>query len=77
MTQYAPTRDQTLRRTPLVPRQPSVLGTLMTLPLQWLVRAWVEHRDRRLLESLSDTQLRDIGIRRSQIPHAVRDGLPR
>lgn len=37
-------------------------------------RAWNTHSDRRLLEELSDHQLRDIGIRREHIPHIVRNG---
>jgi uncharacterized protein YjiS (DUF1127 family) len=38
-------------------------------------RAWKTHTDERLLQELSDHQLRDIGIRRAHIPHIVRHGL--
>jgi len=37
-------------------------------------RAWTTHADERLLQELSDHQLRDIGIRREHIPHVVRNG---
>ena len=37
-------------------------------------RAWTTHSDRRLLQELSDHQLRDIGIRREHIPHMARHG---
>jgi uncharacterized protein YjiS (DUF1127 family) len=37
-------------------------------------RAWRTHADERLLQELSDHQLRDIGIRREHIPHVVRTG---
>jgi uncharacterized protein YjiS (DUF1127 family) len=38
-------------------------------------RAWKTHTDEKLLQELSDHQLRDIGIRRAHIPHIVRHGL--
>ena len=38
-------------------------------------RAWKMHSDEKLLQELSDHQLRDIGIRREHIPHMVRHGL--
>lgn len=37
-------------------------------------RAWTAHADEKLLQELSDHQLRDIGIRREHIPHIVRSG---
>ncbi|WP_162917032.1 DUF1127 domain-containing protein [Dongia deserti] len=39
-----------------------------------LRRAWTRHADEKLLQELSDHQLRDIGIRREHIPHIVRNG---
>jgi uncharacterized protein YjiS (DUF1127 family) len=39
-----------------------------------LRRAWATHTDERLLQEMSDHQLRDIGIRREHIPHVVRHG---
>ena len=77
MTQFAPTRDQTFRQARSTRGRSSIFGALMTAPLRWLGQAWIEHRDERLLQSLSDAQLRDLGIARSQIPHVVRDGLCR
>jgi uncharacterized protein YjiS (DUF1127 family) len=37
-------------------------------------QAWKTHSDEKLLQELSDHQLRDIGIRREHIPHIVRNG---
>ncbi len=37
-------------------------------------RAYVRHRDAAVLRSLSDTALRDIGLDRGSIDHAVRHG---
>jgi uncharacterized protein YjiS (DUF1127 family) len=42
--------------------------------LRSLRRAWATHSDERLLQELSDHQLRDIGIRRGQIARVVRSG---
>jgi uncharacterized protein YjiS (DUF1127 family) len=39
-----------------------------------LRRAWATRSDERLLQQMSDHQLRDIGIRREHIPHVVRHG---
>jgi len=39
-----------------------------------LRRAWATRSDERLLQQMSDHQLRDIGIRREYIPHVVRHG---
>jgi uncharacterized protein YjiS (DUF1127 family) len=36
--------------------------------------AWKVHSDEKLLQNLSDHQLRDIGIRREHIPDLVRNG---
>ena len=50
---------------------------LMTLPgalLRAVRGAWNTHSERRLLQELSDHQLRDIGISREHIPHVVRHG---
>jgi uncharacterized protein YjiS (DUF1127 family) len=50
---------------------------LLTVPgmlLRSLRRAWTTHSDERLLQELSDYQLRDIGIRRGQIARVVRNG---
>jgi uncharacterized protein YjiS (DUF1127 family) len=33
----------------------------------WLLRAWSAHRTRRELYAMTDSQLRDIGLRREQI----------
>lgn len=77
MTQFAPTRSQTFRQAHSGRRAPSVLGGLMTAPLRWAQQAWLRHRDERLLQGLSDTQLRDLGITRGQIQRVVREGLNR
>jgi uncharacterized protein YjiS (DUF1127 family) len=37
---------------------------------------WRVHRDRRILETMSDAGLQDIGISRSEIGYAVRNGRP-
>lgn len=37
-------------------------------------RGWKNRADERLLQALSDHQLRDIGIKREHIPHIVRSG---
>jgi len=61
-------------------REPSlgwVGDILLTVPRALLRagrRAWTTHSDQRLLQELSDHQLRDIGIRREHIPHVVRHG---
>ena len=38
------------------------------------VRAWTIRRDERILQAMPDHELKDIGIARSEIPHAVRGG---
>lgn len=51
------------------------VGFLSTFPraLRRTARqAWSTHADRKLLAELSDHQLRDIGVRREHIPHALR-----
>ena len=40
-------------------------------------RALAQHREERLLQELSDYQLRDVGIRREQIPYVLRNGWDR
>ena len=77
MTHFAPTRNRTFRQTRSGRRAPSVFGNLMTAPLRWVRQALARHRDERLLQGLSDTQLRDLGITRGQIQRVVRDGLHR
>jgi uncharacterized protein YjiS (DUF1127 family) len=52
----------------------NLLLAIPSMLLRPLRRAWSAHRDERLLQELSDYQLRDIGIRRGQIPHLVRNG---
>ena len=55
----------------------SSLGPLFAISvmlLRSLRNAWRMHCDEKLLQGLSDHQLRDIGIRRGQIPHVVRNG---
>lgn len=60
--------------------EPSIgwAGGLMLAFLRAVVRtlrrAWSTHHDERLLQEMSDHQLRDIGIRREHIPHVVRHG---
>ena len=52
-------------------------GPFLAAPLALLraaLRAWRTHSDRRLLQELSDHQLRDIGIQREHIPHIGRNG---
>lgn len=81
MTQFAPTRNNTssqaFGQACSGRRIPSVFGGLMTAPLRWAQQAWVRHCDERLLQGLSDVQLRDLGITRGQIQRVVRDGLHR
>jgi uncharacterized protein YjiS (DUF1127 family) len=42
--------------------------------LNGLRRLWATQREARLLEELSDHHLRDLGIRREQIPHILKNG---
>lgn len=42
--------------------------------LRAIRHAWAVQREEKLLQELSDHQLRDLGIRRDQICHAVRNG---
>jgi uncharacterized protein YjiS (DUF1127 family) len=42
--------------------------------LAGLQRFWATRREARLLEELSDYHLRDLGIRREQIPHILKNG---
>ena len=42
-----------------------------------LQRAWTVQREEKLLQELSDYQLRDLGIRREQISHILRNGWDR
>jgi uncharacterized protein YjiS (DUF1127 family) len=39
-----------------------------------LRRAWTVQREERLLQELSDYQLRDVGIRRDQISYVLKNG---
>lgn len=77
MNQFAPTHSRTFRHALPSRRAPSMIGGLLVAPLRWAQQAWVQHRDARLLQGLSDTQLRDLGITRGQIQRAVREGLCR
>jgi uncharacterized protein YjiS (DUF1127 family) len=65
---------QTLRlstRT-LAPVQPKPARKLTLFA--WLIR-WIEaRRDRRLLLSMNDAALKDIGISRSEVYHVTRNG---
>ena len=57
------------------PSEPA--GFILAIPralLRTARRAWAARADRKLLAELSDHQLRDIGIRRENIPHIVRHG---
>ncbi|MGQ7793204.1 DUF1127 domain-containing protein [Faunimonas sp. B44] len=57
-------------RLPALPRLLPALASVFGL-VSRLVRA---HRDRRLLQSMPDHMLADIGIRRSEIDHVVFHG---
>lgn len=50
------------------------LFAISAMLLRSLRNAWRMHCDEKLLQGLSDHQLRDIGVRRGQIPHVVRNG---
>lgn len=77
MTRFAPTHVETFVKPHSGRGTPSIFGGLMRGPLRWARQAWAQHRDERLLQGLSDTQLRDLGISRGEIHRTVRDGLPR
>ena len=49
---------------------------LLALPRAFR-RAWAVQREERLLQELSDYQLRDVGIRRDQISYMLRNGWDR
>jgi len=49
---------------------------LMAIP-RAVRRMWAVQREERLLQELSDYQLRDVGIRRDQISYALRNGWDR
>jgi uncharacterized protein YjiS (DUF1127 family) len=51
-----------------------LLTAIFAMLLRWPSNAWRMHCDEKLLQELSDYQLRDIGIRRGQIPRIVRRG---
>lgn len=51
-----------------------VLSRAARLVTGRLAGLWVRHRDEKLLQTLSDHQLRDLGIRRTDIGHVVRCG---
>ena len=42
--------------------------------LRTVVRSWIVRRDERLLQAMPEHELKDIGIARSEIRHAVRSG---
>jgi uncharacterized protein YjiS (DUF1127 family) len=52
-------------------------GELLFALLRAMRRAWTTHKEERLLQELSDYQLRDLGICREQISHIVRNGWER
>lgn len=64
------------RSTPETARPGGPLLALPAMLLRSLRSAWRMHCDEKLLQELSDHQLRDIGIRRGEIPHFVRRGGP-
>jgi len=51
-------------------------GILLAIP-RALRRVWAVQREERLLQELSDYQLRDVGIRRDQISYVLRNGWDR
>ncbi len=51
-----------------------VLERAARLVTQRLSGAWARHRDEKLLQTLSDHQLRDLGIGRGDIDRVVRHG---
>jgi uncharacterized protein YjiS (DUF1127 family) len=55
-------------------REPGVLGRALLLVPARLASAWARHRDEKLLQTLSDHQLRDLGIGRGDIQRVVRGG---
>ena len=59
---------------PAIGRAGELLLALPRALLRAIRRAWTTHKEERLLQELSDYQLRDLGISRHQIPHVVRDG---
>lgn len=70
MTQFAQMPTRIFRQTLAGRRAPSILAHAMMAPLRWARRAWIEYYDQRVLQALSDHQLRDIGLSRAQIPRA-------
>jgi uncharacterized protein YjiS (DUF1127 family) len=63
-------RARPRRRAPLAPH----LSFWMRPILLAAVRAWIIRRDERILQAMPDHELKDIGIARSEIRHAVRGG---
>ena len=66
-------RPHTARETA---RSGGLLSAIAAMLLRALRNAWRMHCDEKLLQELSDHQLRDIGIRRGEIPHVVKRGGP-
>jgi len=62
-----------LSKCALVPTKRKALARKPT-PFAWLIRWLKVRRDRRFLLSLNDAQLKDIGISRSEVYHATRNG---
>jgi uncharacterized protein YjiS (DUF1127 family) len=62
------------RSEPAISRSGELLLAFPRALLHAIRRAWTVHKEERLLQELSDYQLRDLGISREQIPHVVRDG---
>lgn len=77
MQEFAPTRSRIFHPAHNTGRAPLSFGNLVSGPLRWAQRALAWHRDERLLQALSDAQLRDLGITRGEIHRTVRDGLNR
>lgn len=62
---------------PSIGRAGELLLALPRALLRAIRRAWTTHNEERLLQELSDYQLRDLGIRREQISDIVRNGWER
>ncbi|HET6158264.1 MAG TPA: DUF1127 domain-containing protein [Dongiaceae bacterium] len=53
------------------------IGEVLSAIPRALRRAWAVQAEEKLLQELSDHQLRDLGIKREQISHIVRYGWDR
>lgn len=79
MTEILPLQTYSARPSRTRPTKITVtaLGATSRSLLRRLTQAWIQHRDEKLLQSLTDHQLRDIGLSRAQIPQVARDGWDR